>query len=98
MNFIKIREGQNVKMRFQSLPYYDFGGAEGKIITIDADSIKAEDKEAYFRVITDIDKQKLKSRKGIEYPIKVGLQVDARIVVEEKTILQFVLEKMNLWK
>lgn len=94
----KIREGQNVKMRFQSLPYYDFGGAEGKIITIDADSIKAEDKEAYFRVITDIDKQKLKSRKGIEYPIKVGLQVDARIVVEEKTILQFVLEKMNLWK
>lgn len=94
----KIKKGQKVKIRFPSLPYFDFGGAEGKIITIDADSLKTQDNEAYFRVITDIDKKKLKSRKGIEYPIKVGLQVDARIVVEEKTILKFILEKMNLWK
>ena len=93
----KISEGQLVKMRFHSLPYFEFGGAEGKIITIDADSVKNENDEAYFRVITDIDKKKLKSKKGIEYPVKVGLQVDARIVVDKKTILQFILEKMNLW-
>ena len=94
----KISEGNHVKLRFQSLPYFDFGGAEGKIITMDADSVRNENEEAYFRIITDIDKQKLKSKKGIEYPIKVGLQVDARIVVDKKTILQFILEKMNLWK
>lgn len=93
----KLTKGQLVKIRFNSLPYYEFGGAEGKIITIDADSVKNENDEAYFRVITDINKQKLKSKKGIEYPIKVGLQVDARIVVDKKTILQFILEKMNLW-
>lgn len=94
----KISEGQKVKLRFHSLPYFEFGGAEGKIITIDADSVKTENDEAYFRIITDINKQKLKSKKGVEYPIKVGLQVDARIVVDKKTILQFILEKMNLWK
>lgn len=93
----KISEGQKVKLRFHSLPYFEFGGAEGKIITIDADSVKTENDEAYFRIITDINKQKLKSKKGAEYPIKVGLQVDARIVVDKKSILQFILEKMNLW-
>lgn len=39
----------------------------------------------------------LKDKKGKEYPLKVGLQVDARIVLSKKTILKFILEKMNLW-
>ncbi len=93
----KIAVGQSVKMRFLSLPYHEFGGAEGEIITIDADSVKNQGDEAYFRVITSIDRQRLKSKKGIEYPVRVGLQVDARIMTDKKTILKFILEKMNLW-
>ena len=36
-------------------------------------------------------------KKGKEYPLKVGLQVDARIIISTKTILNFMLEKLNLW-
>lgn len=86
-----------VKMRFPSLPYHEFGGTEGNIITIDPDITKSQSGEAYFLIKTDMQDTSLKDKKGKEYPLKVGLQVDARIVLSKKTILKFILEKMNLW-
>ena len=93
----KIENGMTVKMRFPSLPYHEFGGAEGTIITIDPDATRTESGDAFFIIETDINKQVLSDKKGKEYPLKVGLQVDARILISKKTILQFMLEKMNLW-
>ena len=93
----KIENGMTVKMRFPSLPYHEFGGAEGTIITIDPDATRTESGDAFFIIETDINKQVLSDKKGKEYPLKVGLQVDARIIISKKTVLQFMLEKMNLW-
>ncbi|MCI5666444.1 MAG: hypothetical protein MR353_06730 [Spirochaetia bacterium] len=86
-----------VKMRFPSLPYHEFGGTEGNIITIDPDITKSQNGEAFFLIKTNMKDIYLKDKKGKEYPLKVGLQVDARIVLSKKTILKFILEKMNLW-
>lgn len=93
----KIECGMKVKMRFPSLPFYEFGGAEGKIITIDPDITFSNDGQAYFLVIAETDKQILKDKKGHEYPLKVGLQVDARIILVKRTLISFFLEKLNLW-
>lgn len=93
----KIEDGLKVKMRFPSLPYHEFGGASGTILTIAPDATKTQNGDAFFVIKTDLDKQFLKDKKNKEYPLKVGLQVDARIIVSKKTILKFVLEKMNLW-
>lgn len=93
----KIEEGMNVKMRFPSLPYHEFGGTEGKIITIDPDITKTQSTEAIFIMKTNLDNEVLCDKKGKEYPLKVGLQVDARIILSRKTIMQFLLEKLNLW-
>ena len=93
----KIEDGLKVKMRFPSLPHHEFGGAEGTILTIAPDATKTQNGDAFFVIKTDLDKQFLKDKKNKEYPLKVGLQVDARIIVSKKTILKFVLEKMNLW-
>lgn len=93
----KIEKGMKVKMRFPSLPYYEFGGANGTIITIAPDATKTQNGDAFFIIETDIDKQILFDKKGKGYPLKVGLQVDSRIIISKKTILQFVMEKMNLW-
>jgi membrane fusion protein, peptide pheromone/bacteriocin exporter len=92
----KLETGMKVKMHFPSLPYHEFGGAEGTIITIDPDITRNQNGDAYFVILTDLDKKSLTSKKGKEYPLKVGLQVDARIIVSKKTILKYVLEKMNL--
>ena len=93
----KIEDGLKVKMRFPSLPYHEFGGAEGTILTVAPDATKTQNGDAFFVIKTDLDKQFLRDKKNKEYPLKVGLQVDARIIVSKKTILKFVLEKMNLW-
>lgn len=93
----KIESGIKVKMRFPSLPYHEFGGTEGKILVIDPDTKHSQNGEAFFVIKTDIDKKYLRDKKGKEYPLKVGLQVDARIVVSKTTLLRFVLEKLNLW-
>ena len=93
----KIESGMKVKMRFPSLPYHEFGGTEGKIITIDPDITHSQNGEAFFLIKTSLEKQSLTDKKGKKYPLKVGLQVDARIVLSEKTILSFILEKLNLW-
>ena len=93
----RIHEGLKVRMRFPSLPYHEFGGAEGTILTIDPDIMPSQNDQAFFRIITSVDKTELSGKKGICYPLKVGLQLDARIVVSQKTILKFILEKIDLW-
>lgn len=93
----KLSEGMTVKMRFSSLPYQEFGGAEGKIIMIAPDVITSNFGEAIFLIQTDLDKNVLTDKKEKSFPLKVGLQVDARIIVSKKSLLLFALEKMNLW-
>ncbi|MBP5358354.1 MAG: HlyD family efflux transporter periplasmic adaptor subunit [Treponema sp.] len=93
----KIEAGMKVKMRFPSLPYNEFGGTEGTIVTIDPDITKSQNGEAYFLIKANLESQSLTDKKGKEYPLKVGLQVDARIILSDRTILQYILEKMHLW-
>ncbi len=93
----KIETGIKVKMRFPSLPYHEFGGTEGKILVIDPDISRSNSGEAYFVIKTNLEKNSLTDKKGKEYPLKVGLQVDARIIISKTTLLKFVLEKLNLW-
>lgn len=93
----KIEQNMKVKMRFPSLPYHEFGGTEGTIITIDPDVTKSQNGQAYFIIKTDIEKSSLSDKKGKTYPLKVGLETDARIILSKKTILQSILEKLNLW-
>ena len=93
----KIENGMKVKMRFPSLPYHEFGGTEGTILTIDPDITRSQNGEAFFLIKTDLSKKALTDRKGKAYPLRVGLQVDARIILSKRTILSFILEKINLW-
>ncbi|MCR5437663.1 MAG: HlyD family secretion protein [Treponema sp.] len=93
----KIEKNMKVKMRFPSLPYHEFGGAEGNIITIDPDITKSQSGDACFIIKTDLNKQYLSDKKGKTYPLKVGLQVDGRIILSKKTIIKYILEKINIW-
>ncbi len=91
----KLNPGMEVKLRFPAFPFFEFKGALGVIQTIDPDAIAAENGELYFTVLTDIDRTVLTDKKGREYPIRVGLQTDARIILESKTILLYLLKKMD---
>ena len=93
----KLAEDSEVKIRFPSLPYHEFGGAKGKILTIDPDISATISGNAVFVIRTDMDKNILTGKSGKEFPLRIGLQVDARIIVSKKTLLKYVLEKLNLW-
>ena len=42
-----------------------------------------------------MDRAEFSNRKGKTYPVKVGLETDARIVLERDTILKLILKKMD---
>ncbi|MBO4319661.1 MAG: HlyD family efflux transporter periplasmic adaptor subunit, partial [Treponema sp.] len=77
----KLNKDMKVKMRFPSLPYYEFGGAEGNILTIDPDVSTTNNGTAVFLIRTDMDRNVLTGKSGQDFPLRIGLQVDARIIV-----------------
>ena len=92
----KIMIGQRVKYRLSAFPYFEYKGAEGVITSIDPDIRTApEGDRMYYSVYADIDRIAFSNRQGDSFPIRAGLETDVRIVMERKTILYFILKKLD---
>ena len=76
---------------------YDFsiyGGLEGKIIEISADSIvdkESKEGKSYYRVLVKTNKNYLE-RNGTKLPIIPGMVASVDIVTGKKSILDFLLK------
>lgn len=76
---------------------YDFsiyGGLDGRIVEISADSIKdkdSKDGKTYYKVVVQTEKNHL-LKDGIEYPIIPGMVTGVDIITGKKTILDFILK------
>ena len=79
------------------LTAYDFsiyGGLEGEIIEISADSIvdeKSKDQKSYYKIVIKTNKNHLK-KDGEKLPIIPGMVASVDIVTGKKTILDFILK------
>ena len=92
----KIMIGQKVKYRLSAFPYFEYKGAEGVITSIDPDiRSDAEANRMYYSVYADIDRIAFSNRHGESFPIRAGLETDVRIVMERKSILYFILKKLD---
>lgn len=91
----KITDGLSVKYRLSAFPFFEFKGAEGKITSVDPDIRKNTDEKFYYCVYADMDKIEFTNRSGKSYPVKAGLETEARIVLERDTILKLFLKKMD---
>ena len=92
----KIKEGQKVLLRFTAFPFYEFAEKHGVLATIQPDSQVSENGKLFYSAYVILDSLSLKSRKNVEYQIKSGLEVNARIVLETQTLLYFLLKKLDL--
>jgi len=92
----KLEKGMRVKLRFPAFPFYEFGGAEGTVVSIDPDATADVSGMLYFTVSADIDKAFLEDRKKRRYPVKSGLETEARIILRERTILWYILKQFDL--
>lgn len=91
----KLEIGQKVKLRFPAFPYHEYRGINGTIQIIQPDSQISDSGELFFTAYADAESLVLHDKKGIAYPIKPGFEVNARIVLENQTLLYFLLKKLD---
>lgn len=94
-NIGKIELNQEVKMRLTAFPYYEFGGLKGNVILINPD-INFSNSSPYFFITCSLDKIFLYDKNKKQYGIKPGYELDARIILKRKAIIEFIFEKIEL--
>lgn len=90
----EITEGMNVIYRLNAFPSYDYKGAEGKIKSIDPD-IRQSNNSLMYCVYSDIDKTNFQNKNGNSFPLRAGIEVEARIVLEKVTLASYILRKIG---
>lgn len=89
-----INPSQKAIIKITAYDFAIYGGLEGKIIDISADSIVDKDSKegkSFYRVLVKTDKNYLE-RRGKTYPIIPGMVASVDIVTGKKTILDFILK------
>ncbi|WP_049788897.1 HlyD family efflux transporter periplasmic adaptor subunit [Photobacterium profundum] len=93
-----IQLGDNVNIRFDAFPYQKFGFITGGISNIDKVLILPTDKvlpikinEAMYRIRATLNQQSVYAY-GESFPLKVGMIADADIILEKRSLLEWLFE------
>lgn len=89
-----ISPAQKAVVKFTAYDFTVYGGLDGKIIEISADSIKdvdSKDGKSYYQIIVQTDRNFLE-RNGEKLPIIPGMITSVDIVTGKKTIMDFFLK------
>ncbi|WCE30495.1 HlyD family secretion protein [Vibrio sp. SCSIO 43137] len=93
-----VKSGDPIQIRFDAFPYQKFGLARGEIISIDQALVLPSDKifpikfdEAMYRVRAKIFNQSVIAY-GKKFPLKVGMIADVDIILEKRTLLEWLLD------
>lgn len=93
-----VEKGQSVKMRYKAFPYEKFGSYLGVIIEVSntvllpsevVSTIKVS--APSYRVKVEVDNQSIIAF-GKEIPLRSGMELDADIVIEERSFLQWLFD------
>lgn len=90
-----IRRGQKAVVKVTAYDFSIFGGLEGEVTNISADSIVEKEKgETFYLVQVKTDQSELK-RNGKSYPIIPGMVASVEIMTGRKTILSYLMKPIN---
>ena len=88
--FIKV--GDKALVKVTAYDFSTYGGLEGKVVQVSADSIYDEiEKQAYFTVIVETTKSYLQSG-AHRLPITPGMMTDTQIITGRKSVLSYLLK------
>jgi len=88
--FIKVGDKALVKVTAYDFSIY--GGLEGRVVQVSADSIYDEnEKQAFFTVIVETNKSYLMAS-GHRLPITPGMMTDTQIITGRKSVLTYLLK------
>ncbi|EOU1715581.1 HlyD family efflux transporter periplasmic adaptor subunit [Clostridium perfringens] len=91
-----IKEGEDIKYSFESLPYREYGFLNGRVESISPDStVDTERGISFFNGEGSLSSNVLYSNKGEEGYIKSGMTCEARIITRKEKMLYYLLEKIG---
>lgn len=94
----KIEVGMNVKLNVYALPNTEYGYLTGVVTSISKDlKVDQNAGSAYYLVESELDGNKLYNSKGQEAELKPGMACQAQMITENKRILVYLLDKLDLW-
>lgn len=93
-----IDENAVIKYNIAALPYNQYGIVEGTVTKISSDTlVQNGEYSGYYLVEGSISNKKLDDKDGNIGEIGIGMQVEAKIVTQRKTIMRYILEKIDLF-
>ena len=92
-----IQVGQEVKFEIAAYPSSEYGYFTGKVVSIPKDiTIDQGSGNAYYLVAVECDSMTIKNKNDEEAVLMNGMACQAKIVVDEKNVLQYLFEKIDL--
>lgn len=93
----KVKEGQEVKFEIAAYPSSEYGYFEGIVENIAKDiSVDQSTGYAYYLVRVRCNDMTLKGKDGEDVNLMNGMACQAKIVVDQKNVLKYLLEKIDL--
>jgi adhesin transport system membrane fusion protein len=90
-----VRRGQPAIVKITAYDFAIFGGLEGEVTNVSADSIVEKEKgETYYLVQVKTNTSELQ-RNGKSYPIIPGMIASAEIMTGKKTVLSYLMKPIN---
>lgn len=90
----KIHEGMEVTYEIAAYPSREYGTLKGKVTFVSPDLKVNNSGSAYYVVETSVDASELRNAAGEEADLRVGMLCQTKIVIEEKRVLEILMEKL----
>ena len=91
----RLHEGQHVLVKVSAYDYPRYGGIKGKVKSVSATTFMDEKNNPYFRVFVSLDKFHV-GENPKHNTIAPGMTVQADIIVDEKTLLQYLVKPIYM--
>jgi adhesin transport system membrane fusion protein len=85
-----VREGQRAVVKVTAYEFVRYGGLEGKVALIAADSTTESNGTVYFRVVVETDRSHLGDQPG-DYPVVAGMQATVDIHTGARSVIDYLV-------
>ena len=89
-----VRAGQVVSIQIDAFPYTEWGTIKGRVRDISQDFVQLGQQVA-FKAVVDLDHTQLKAASGAIVGLRRGMTVNARFVLEERTLFNVLYGKLS---
>ncbi|MCF8000447.1 MAG: HlyD family secretion protein [Halanaerobiales bacterium] len=94
-DILRIEKNDLVRYRIASYPYKEFGVAEGRILKINSEATRVNNKNYVYKIKASITDYLSKGENTIDVNYKNGMITKASIVASKRKIIYYVLEKLD---